>query len=303
MTATADTVATVARLVPLRDWRFVAVHEFGDPTGRPVVFAHGGGLGATGLFAQTSDRAAREHGLRLLAPDRPGLGDSSPRAGRKVLDWPGDVVEVAHQLELDTLDVVSHSGGAAYALALACAAPERVLSLSLVSPMAPKRLILSCREIPVRTKLNLSLNAAMPGRVLGAMSRRIAAGMERDPQRAAQTFLHRLLLSEQRSLMGSAYEKALPRCVDAALRQGTTGVVEDLRLIFGHWGFDLRSATAPLRIWHGGCDSTSPPQVARMLAREIPQAELRVFPDEGHLSTWLSRAPDILAAVAGRDDH
>lgn len=101
--------------ITLGDGRVLCVHEFGDPAGRPVVFCHGGGLGATGRFAAYGDESARRLGLRVLAPDRPGLGGSSLRPRRTVLDWPRDVAAMTDALGVGAFHVVAHSGGAGLA--------------------------------------------------------------------------------------------------------------------------------------------------------------------------------------------
>ncbi|HYZ54472.1 MAG TPA: hypothetical protein VE733_13365 [Streptosporangiaceae bacterium] len=52
------------------DGSLIAVEVAGDQGGRPVLFCHG--LADSRLSAQLFAPAARELGLRLVAPDRPG---------------------------------------------------------------------------------------------------------------------------------------------------------------------------------------------------------------------------------------
>src|SRR5262245_34077399 len=51
--------------------RRVSYCEFGDPEGIPVFAMHG--TPASGAGFVWADEPAREHGVRLLAPDRPGV--------------------------------------------------------------------------------------------------------------------------------------------------------------------------------------------------------------------------------------
>jgi len=53
----------------------VGVYEYGDPDGAPVMVFHG--TPACGAGFAWADAPARERGLRLIAPDRPGVGLSS----------------------------------------------------------------------------------------------------------------------------------------------------------------------------------------------------------------------------------
>ena len=289
------TVGTFTTSLP--DGRVINVYDFGDSSGRPVIFMHGGGAGATGLFAAAADQAARQHRIRLLAPDRPGVGESSPQPHRSVPDWTRDVSELADSLHVDAFDIVSHSGGAAYALACASFLPERILSVHLVAATASKPLILRREQRSIKAKVSMSMNASMRDKTLAAMFKRVETGFEQDPGKAFQSFLRRLPACERRSLATPAIEEALRRCTVAALRQGSEGVIADLRLIFADWGFPLESVQTPVTIWHGEGDATSPLPVARMLAGKLPHSDLRTLPNEGHLSVWLNRNPDILASI------
>jgi len=82
-------------LLALPDGRSLAYAEFGDPDGRPVLFFH-----AT-------------PGVRLIAPDRPGVGRSTPQPHRRLLDWPDDVRHLADALGLERFAVVGFSNGGA----------------------------------------------------------------------------------------------------------------------------------------------------------------------------------------------
>jgi pimeloyl-ACP methyl ester carboxylesterase len=73
----------------LADGRTLAYRDWGDPEGFAVVSCHGGL--SSGLDAAAAADAARDAGVRLIAPDRPGIGASTRQPGRKLLDWPADV--------------------------------------------------------------------------------------------------------------------------------------------------------------------------------------------------------------------
>jgi pimeloyl-ACP methyl ester carboxylesterase len=283
--------------ITLSDGRVLCVHEFGDPAGRPVVFFHGGGLGATGLFAASCDRAAREQHLRVLAPDRPGLGGSSPCLGRTVLDWPRDVAAMGDALQIEAFPVVAHSGGAAYALACAWQLRDRVSALHLTSTMASRPMVAQDRMVPYKTKLSMWWFAAMPDFLLRAMFRKIADGMKHAPEKTSRAFLRRLPACERSVLAAADHQALLRDCVASALAQGTAAAVADLHLILGEWGIPLQEVRQPVTMWHGEHDATALPQSARTLAGTLSAAQLRVVPEAGHLTTWLCHAPDVLGGV------
>jgi hypothetical protein len=80
----------------LGDGRAVGYAQYGEPSGTVVVNAQGGL--ACRLDVAAADAAARAAGVRLISPDRPGIGLSDPQPGRAILDWAGDVLEVLNQL-------------------------------------------------------------------------------------------------------------------------------------------------------------------------------------------------------------
>ena len=50
------------------------------------------------------------------------------------------------------------------------------------------------------------------------------------------------------------------------------------------WGFDPASIQVPTLLLHGERDGVVPPAHGRWLASRIPGAELRLTPDDGHIS-------------------
>ena len=287
-----------ASKLTLPDGRVLCVHALGDPTGHPVVFLHGGGLGATGLFAAPCDPIARDLGLRVLAPDRPGLGGSSPAPGRTVLDWAADLAAMADALGLDRFPLVAHSGGAAYALACARRLPDRVTAVALSSAMPSRPLVTHDRALPLRLRLGAWWTAAIPGLALRVMFRQVARGMARAPERTGRAFLRRLPACERPLLATPESQAHLRACVAAALRQGSAGAIADLRLILADWGVPLREVHQPVTLWHGTEDATARPALAQALARRLPAAELRLLPDAGHLTAWLGNIRPILGSLS-----
>src|SRR5260370_34619307 len=97
----------------------------------PVFFFHG--LPGARLQRYPDDAIAIASGARIIALDRPGLGLSSFQPGRKLLDWPGDVSELAGALSIDRFAAIGLSGGGPYMLARAYKIPWRLTSATVVS--------------------------------------------------------------------------------------------------------------------------------------------------------------------------
>ncbi|WP_420093233.1 alpha/beta fold hydrolase [Mycolicibacterium sphagni] len=83
----------------LGDGRAVGYAQYGAPDSTVIVNAHGGL--ACRLDVAAADTAAREAGVRLISPDRPGIGESDPQPGRTILDWAGDISEILNNLGVE----------------------------------------------------------------------------------------------------------------------------------------------------------------------------------------------------------
>jgi len=77
-----------------------------DPTGSPVFYP------GSRLEGRSAADTARRLGLRLIAPDRPGFGESTFQPGRTIGAWATDVAELADQIALGRFAIVGVSGGA-----------------------------------------------------------------------------------------------------------------------------------------------------------------------------------------------
>ncbi len=85
--------------VILPDRRKLAYAEYGKPDGYPVMYFHG--TPSSRLEpAVIGDETWARLGLRVIAPDRPGMGGSDFQPRRGFSDWPKDVLALADTLGL-----------------------------------------------------------------------------------------------------------------------------------------------------------------------------------------------------------
>src|SRR4029077_15452707 len=108
----------------------VALEEYGDPNGVPVIFCHGWPSSRT--MARLTDEPARDLGIRIISPDRPGISGSGLQLDRKLTDWPRLVKRIVDHLDIDEFRMLAISGGAPYAYATAVAMPERARAIAIV---------------------------------------------------------------------------------------------------------------------------------------------------------------------------
>ena len=232
--------------------------------------------------------AADRLGIRWLSYDRPGYGGSSPRHGRDIASAADDVAAVADAAVVDRFAVMGHSGGAVHALACGALLPDRVRAVVAVSALAPYG------------GDGLEWFAGMAPQGVAAL-RAAAAGREAKERYEASA-------SDDGSAFTPADHSALARewswfgsVVGPALRDGPGGLIDDDLAYVAPWGFDSGEIRMPVLLIHGGRDRIAPVAHAKWLAAAIPLAELRVLPDEGHVSVLggAGEALDWLAARAG----
>ena len=105
------------REVTLRDGRTLAFTEVGSPSGRPIIYCHGAPSSRVEGTLIVNGATASALGLRVIVPDRPGMGHSQSQPGRRIIDLSNDVVDLAAALGLETFAVLGSSGGAPNAAA------------------------------------------------------------------------------------------------------------------------------------------------------------------------------------------
>ena len=85
-------MTTTGEQIWLHDGRALGYAEYGDRGGKPVFFFQGT---PGSRLLHPDETQLRAFGARLIMLDRPGFGLSDFQSGRRLLDWPGDVGEVA----------------------------------------------------------------------------------------------------------------------------------------------------------------------------------------------------------------
>jgi pimeloyl-ACP methyl ester carboxylesterase len=95
--------------VRLPDGRRLAYEDAGPAAGVPVVFCHG--FPGCGRQRQVfvGDAELRRYGVRMITPDRPGLGASDFQPGRRIEDWPADIACLVGELNLTRFAVLGGS--------------------------------------------------------------------------------------------------------------------------------------------------------------------------------------------------
>jgi pimeloyl-ACP methyl ester carboxylesterase len=112
-------------LLTLPDGRKLAYAEFGKPDGYPVLYFHAAPSSRLEPLFLGDDIFSR-FGLRVICPDRPGMGQSDFQSHRGFSDWPKDVIFLTEAIGLNQFSVLGVSGGGGYAAVCAATIPEKL---------------------------------------------------------------------------------------------------------------------------------------------------------------------------------
>jgi 3-oxoadipate enol-lactonase len=245
--------------------------------GHPVVLVHGLG-GAASNWVEIAPALAR--GRRVLVPDLPGHGGSSPLPGATTLSPFADVVAaLAEREELGRAAVVGHSMGGVVALRLALRHPDAFGALVLAAAAG----ISSATR--ARQAALTAVLLAQPARLVAPFRKLIA-----ESEWLRYPVFGYFQASDPLALSPASVEGflAAPALHTDVLTAGRALVADDPRT-------DLDRIRCGCLVLAGARDRMVPVEDAFEYARRL-RAPLRIVPDCGHL--LIGERPDAcLAAI------
>ena len=278
----------------LTDGRRLAWAEFGAPDGRPVLYCHG--TPGSRLEARLAGAAAERLGIRLIAADRPGYGDSTPLNERTPLAVGKDLRQLCDHLGLEKVYLLGVSGGGPFACAAAGVLGPTVIALGLVCPVGPLRGH-STGELPLFPWRGMSAWNRWPLPVRRAALAPLSALLRRLPQRFLRKLTRQLGESDRTTLADPAIADQLADSLRTALQAGSRGFLDDLTTFTSRWDMSLAAVRCPVLIWQGLDDQLVPPCLAKRLLSEIANCRLRLLPGEGHYSLPIRHAEALLGEL------
>lgn len=249
-----------------------------DRDGPLVLVQHG--TPDTRWVARTGAEAAAAAGVRLLAVNRPGYGDSTP-APTTPASVAADTTAVLDALGLDRVAVLGMSVGALYAAALAAHHPERVSRLVLVA--APREELRSLDPDEFRAwRAGLRVEDPVDSDVA---ARWLATLPEPDATALARVLGVPELAASAREALGDE-----------------RGYLEDARTLVSPWDLRLDDVRGPVHLVHGRHDDRNPPAAATWWTDRLPRAATvtTATTPTTHLATLLTGWPDLLRVLTAR---
>jgi pimeloyl-ACP methyl ester carboxylesterase len=265
--------------------RTLTIAECGDPAGFPVFLLHG--TPGSRFAGQADESAYADVGARVITYDRPGYGGSDRFRGRRVVDCVADVSAIADSLGIERFAVIGGSWGGAHSLAVAARLPERVTRAACVVGVAPFDMPGFDWFAGMDAANVEEIGWALEGEeVLARGIERTAAGMlERVADDPAKLISDKVQLSEaDRAIMANPERhEMMRRTINEAFRHGVWGYVDDTLCLIQPWGFDVMEIRVPTRVLYGLTDVLVPRQHGEWLAHNVPNAEVIIDEQGGHL--------------------
>jgi pimeloyl-ACP methyl ester carboxylesterase len=224
----------------------------------PLLWVHGAG----GDHTHWPPQLRRLPGLTVYAPDLPGHGRSEGPGCRTIADYAANVLALLDALDVERAIIGGHSMGGAIAQTLALDSPERVAGLILVGTGAKLRvtpLILDRLPDEFEAVVDTIIEMAYgPG------------------------------ASEELIRLG---RRTLAAC-DPHVLKGDFQACDAFDVMAR-----LEAIRAPTLVIGGTGDKLTPPKYVRYLAEHIPNAQLHLIEDAGHMLAL--EAPQQVADVVG----
>jgi pimeloyl-ACP methyl ester carboxylesterase len=271
------------RELVLRDGRRLAYVELGDPEGLPCLFFHGI---PGSRHCLVDDPLLHEFGMRMIVPDRPGMGLSDPHPGRTLASWADDVAQLADGLGLASFHVAGVSGGGPHALACGVHLGRRVRSLTLIATAAPPDLLGAGRGMASGNRIAFFLARFAPW-LLGWNFRSYAKAAAKHGPALVESIKSQLCPWDRRVMEEAAANLDLGdhylRELGEAFRQGHEGALVDFLLAARPWKFNYAKLTMPIMLWHGEADTLVPIDPVRAMVPLLPGCKAHFIPEAGHM--------------------
>lgn len=269
------------QVVVLSDSRSLGYAEYGKPDKPPLFLFHGlpgSRLDIPEMWKKTPSD------VRIIAPDRPGVGLSTFQPQRRLTDWADDVRQLADSLGIERFLVAGFSGGGPHALAVAHGLPSRVIAAASISGAGMFTNPEDRKGINSLNRLIFAVARRMPA-VLWLITAPHARQVKRNPVKVIdKTARDKHVPVADREVMLDPRTREI--MIDAGpemFRQGVRGFIQEAHIAATPWGFDPYTIKAPVTFWHGDSDTNVPVESMRRLSSKIADSSMTIYPGEGHL--------------------
>jgi pimeloyl-ACP methyl ester carboxylesterase len=245
------------------------------------------------------DDLISQFGLRVICPDRPGMGQSDFQSQRGYSDWPKDVISLTEALRLDQFSVLGVSGGGGFTAVCASKIPEKLCKVVIAGGAWR---IDSEAIKTIGFPLNMMWQVATHAPFLLPFVIKFLSKMMSQPPKGGfdqdWTPPNNIMPAVDHAVMAQPGRIASnQRILSETLKQGTKGPAWDMRLCVREWDFDPAEIKIPLVLFHGEQDRNFPLALVQRAANHLPHAQLVTYPEDGHISIHVNHFDEIAKAL------
>ncbi len=258
----------------------------GSLNGKPVLFIHGMLFGRR--LTTDAAEAASNKGWRVIAPSRPGFGESDirqPDTPEGLLDGVArDIVHLMDHLGLESVFAAGLMGGSCYAIRLAQRVPQRikgVLLLNHIPIWKPEY----ANSLPIRQRIIAQTSIKTP-----PLFRFICqSGATMIKSGFANQFLEALTRSspaDNLALQNSQVRDVVMEGLQHTVLQGVEGFCRDAPYTVTDWSDMIRKLEHPTTVLVGGKDQVNPAERIEGHMDLFQNARFDKIDDAGQFLIW-----------------
>jgi pimeloyl-ACP methyl ester carboxylesterase/DNA-binding CsgD family transcriptional regulator len=279
------------RLITLSDGRLLCYREYGPAGGLPVIYFHFG-LSASMLPPAAAASVAR-HGVRVIAFERPGYGQSDPRKDYTFEGIAADVDELRTKLGLRRVALFGDGYGGGFAVATAHRLGRDVLRLALHGAN------LGWASTNGENRKGLSIFHSQPWFIPTA-AEMLRRGLRVPVIRSILSYLEEKSRSDAGRIADPAFSAYLNATIFEALERTSAGLAAELSLFGRNTRSDPSGLSAPIGVWHGDENPVVPYTDSVRDFQNHPTTVLHIVPGMGlypdatvfdSIFSWLAARP------------
>ena len=262
-------------VVKLNNGKTISFSVYGNENGFPILFCHG--VNGTRVQAMRFAETANDLNLKIITPDRPGYGESTPVEIRDYLEWAEEIAEFLDMQGIEKLGLLGLSAGANYALACVYKFPNRFRKAVMVSATSGAFLY---RTGPEKKLAEIVLShPRLLNIYMGLVDK------ANDKTKEMKFNLQKFGLSDSDVELFDNLD--IPELIDMSEREayinGPDAPASDVLRMLKDIDFDSKSIKKQITFWYGAQDKIVPLETMAFIEKIVPNYKLVIKSDAGHL--------------------
>lgn len=270
---------TNAKLYRNSNGSTISYGDYGPTNGTPVFIFHHL-LGS--LNEKPNDTELLERlGIRLIVPERPGIGLSSPVSEPSLTKNAHDIGELADSLKLSKFYALGLSSGGPYAAACAALLGKRVVKLGLAAAMYPIDEL--PKTIPIGRPQQFLTNAARywPAVALSILKFRYRKLLE-NPEQSVEEFRRHGSKADRLLMQDTGYRRTRLQNLKRSRSLPVEIFAKEIVMLSQPWQFNVSDIQVPVTIWHGHQDDFFSVRHAKAMSHQLSKCDFHSDADWGH---------------------